>query len=123
MLSQDNPVLYFDEVTLYEDELADRGCSKSYVRFRVMADCWFILLRSYVRIDKVAVRILDTRIFHKFSEPTKIIRDFTHLEDSWQNLQSKGFNLDYSWLNSPFQSDQIYETLDKKMKKSELIEF
>lgn len=123
MLSPENPVLYFDEVVLYEDELADRGSSKSYVRFRIMADCWFVLLRSYVRIDKVAVRILDTRVFHKFSEPSKVIRDFTYLEDTWHNLLAKGFNLDYSWLNSPFQSDQIYESLEKKMTRSELIEF
>jgi len=105
MLSQDNPVLHYDEVVLYEDELADRGCSKCHVRFRVMADCWFVLLRSYVRIDKVAVRILDTRLFHKFDEPKKIIRDFTYLEETWQNLLAKGFNLDFTWLNSPDQGD------------------
>ena len=111
MLSPENPVLYYDEVVLYEDELADRGTSKCYVRFRVMADCWFILLRSYIRIDKIAVRILDTRVFHKFSEPNKLIRDFTYLEDTWQDLEAKEFNLDYTWLNSPHQSDLVYETL------------
>ena len=68
MLSPENPVLFYSEVLLYEDELADRGSSKSYVRFRIMDDCWFVLLRSYIRLDMVAVRVLDTRLFHKFGE-------------------------------------------------------
>ena len=64
MLGQDNPIKLYGQVLLYEDEFGDRGYSKSYVRFRVMKDCFFVLLRSYVRIDHVLVRILDTRIFH-----------------------------------------------------------
>jgi type 2A phosphatase activator TIP41 len=59
-LGPDNPVIRFDEVVLFEDELSDRGNSKINVRFRVMKDCWFVLLRSYLRLDHVAVRILDT---------------------------------------------------------------
>ena len=101
MLSPENPILHYGEVVLYEDELADRGCSKSYVRFRVMNDCWFILLRSYQRVDKVAVRILDTRLFHRFGS-REIIRDFMHREETWNNLRDvKEFNLGSEWLLSP----------------------
>lgn len=82
MLSPENQILEYGEVLLYEDELADRGNSKCSVRFRVMDDCWFVLLRSYIRLDKVAVRILDTRVFHKFGS-TEIIRDFIWYEKSW----------------------------------------
>lgn len=63
MLGPDNPILHYGEVILFEDEIGDRGYSKVSVRFRVMANCFFILLRSYTRIDKVLVRILDTRVF------------------------------------------------------------
>ena len=79
MLSPENPVLHYEEVLLYEDELSDRGSAKSHVRFRVMKDCWFVLLRSYIRLDKVAVRILDTRVFHKFGT-NHIVRDFMQKE-------------------------------------------
>ena len=114
MLGPDNPALVAGEVNLYEDELADRGCSRSYLRYRVMEDCWFILLRSYLRLDKVAVRILDTRLFHKFGED-EIIRDFMWKEDTWSNLQNeKGFNLGSDWLLSQYQSDSIYDQLELK---------
>jgi type 2A phosphatase activator TIP41 len=101
MLGPDNPALVGGEVNLYEDELSDRGCSKSYLRYRVMADCWFILLRSYLRLDKVAVRILDTRLFHKFGT-NEIIRDFMWKEETWDILQNqKGFNVGSEWLLKP----------------------
>ena len=107
MLGPENPILVASEVNLYEDELADRGCSRCYLRFRVMNDCWFVLLRSYLRLDKVAVRILDTRLFHKFGD-NEIIRDFMHKEETWENLQNvKQFDLGSEWLLSPYQSDLI----------------
>lgn len=82
----ENPIVNYGEIIFFEDELSDRGCSKSYVRYRVMNDCWFVLLRYYLRLDKVAVRILDTRIFHKFGTK-EIIRDFMHKESSWESLR------------------------------------
>lgn len=91
MLQPSNPVIFYDEIVFFEDELADRGFSKLNIRFRVMKDCWFILLRSYVRLDQVKVRILDTRIFHQFDNKNRVIRDFTFLEEKWDNLRLKGF--------------------------------
>lgn len=80
LLGEDNPILHYGEVVLFEDELGDKGFSRVNVRFRVMADCFFILLRSYTRVDHVMVRILDTRIFCRLSDdltsPIEIIRDF-----------------------------------------------
>jgi type 2A phosphatase activator TIP41 len=81
MLGPENIIVHYGEVALFEDELGDKGYSKCYVRFRVMSDCFFVLLRSYTRVDHVLVRILDTRIFCKLvpdslGEPIKIIRDF-----------------------------------------------
>ena len=81
MLGPDNPILYYGEIVLYEDELADRGFTKVYVRFRIMKDCYFALMRSYTRVDHVLVRILDTRIFCKLDDTQsahtiELIRDF-----------------------------------------------
>ena len=81
MLGQDNPILHYGEVTFYEDELGDKGYTKVNARFRVMADCFYVLFRSYTRVDHVLVRILDTRVFCKLEEPQagkpiEIVRDF-----------------------------------------------
>lgn len=75
LLGEENPILHYADVILFEDELGDKGFSKSNVRFRIMKNCFFVLLRSYTRVDHVMVRILDTRIFHEFGT-SHIIRDF-----------------------------------------------
>ena len=74
-LGQDNSIKHYGEVILYEDELSDKGYAKANVRFRIMDDCWFVLLRSYIRIDHKIVRIYDTRIYHELGSK-EIIRDF-----------------------------------------------
>lgn len=74
MLSPDNPIKHFGQVYLFETDLEDCGYSMSMVRFRVMADCFYILLRYYLRVDGVSVRIIDTRIFHEFGQ------DYIHRE-------------------------------------------
>lgn len=71
---------------LFEDELGDKGHSHVNVRFRVMNDSFFLLFRSYTRVDHVTVRILDTRLYHEFST-NNIIRDFTHKESSYEELK------------------------------------
>lgn len=78
----DNPINHYGEVILFEDELGDKGYSKSNVRYRVMGNCFFMLLRSYTRVDHVLVRILDTRVFHEFGTNI-LIRDFSHREGTY----------------------------------------
>ena len=85
MLGESNTIKYYCEVVLFEDEFADRGYSRADVRFRVMKDCFFLLMRSYIRIDLETVRILDTRVFHEFGTD-KIIRDFIYKESSYKEL-------------------------------------
>ncbi len=46
-----------------------------FTRYRVMADCFFVLLRYYLRVDEVLVRIFDTRIFHSF-DTNHLLREF-----------------------------------------------
>lgn len=110
MLGQDNPIKVYGQVVFYDDEFADRGHSKTYVRFRVMKDCFFILQRSYVRMDHVAIRILDTRIFHQFTTD-HLIRDFSHKESTYDELRQAGFTFGSEWLLSETQSDQVYSYL------------
>lgn len=100
MLGQDNPIKHYGEVVLFEDELGDKGYSKANVRFRIMSNCFFLLLRSYIRVDHVLVRILDTRVFHKFGD-NYMIRDFQVREASYSELKKKGFKLSSDWSLSP----------------------
>lgn len=73
-LGRDNPILHFGEVFLYEDDLGDQGYTRMQVRFRIMKDCFYVLVRYYLRVDEVLVRIYDTRIYHDFST------DYIHRE-------------------------------------------
>ena len=61
--------MFYDDIVLFEDELDDSGGAKCHVRYRVMEDCF------YLRVDGVAVRIFDTRVFHSFGEK-EILREF-----------------------------------------------
>ena len=74
MLSPQNPILHFGEVYLFESDLEDCGYCMCKIRFRVMADCYYILLRYFLRVDGVLVRSLDTRVFHEFKT------DYIHRE-------------------------------------------
>ena len=100
MLGQENPILHFGEVYLFEDDLEDCGYTMSKVRFRVMKDCWYVLLRFFLRVDGTTVRIYDTRIFHEFGK-NFIHREFQHKESKWNELRAIGFDLSSEWINHP----------------------
>ncbi|KAL4573142.1 hypothetical protein LXL04_019939 [Taraxacum kok-saghyz] len=69
-LASKEPILFYDEVVLYEDELADSGVSFLTVKVRVMPSCWFLLLRFWLRVDGALMRLRDTRVFCTFNENT-----------------------------------------------------
>lgn len=56
-LTARDPILLFDDVTLFEDELHDHGLSSCSVKFRVMPTCFLILLRYWLRVDNVLIRV------------------------------------------------------------------
>lgn len=80
-------------------------------RFRVMKDCFFGLLRDYVRVDNVLVRVIDTRIFHSFGE-NYILRDFQVRECTFKKLKDIGFDTGSEWSLALNQSDLVYKHLD-----------
>lgn len=63
-------------MSLYEDELADHGCSSLSLKFRCMPSCFFALLRFYLRVDKVLVKINDTRLYWEHGKPY-MIREYS----------------------------------------------
>eukprot|EP00299_Pterocystis_sp_00344_P015529 c7763_g1_i1.p1 GENE.c7763_g1_i1~~c7763_g1_i1.p1 ORF type:complete len:649 (+),score=116.87 c7763_g1_i1:35-1948(+) len=66
LLKQREPILWYDEVTLFDAELNDFGVSSYSMKVRVMSSCIFVLARFWMRLDGVMLRVWDTRIFHLF---------------------------------------------------------
>ena len=114
-LGRDNPILHFGELYLYEDDLGDQGYCCCSLRFRVMADCFYVLHRYYLRVDQVLVRVFDTRVFHAFGE-TFVTREFQHRESTYAELKAEGFGLGSEWSLSKTQADEVFLRLKPQMR-------
>ncbi|KAF2091440.1 TIP41-domain-containing protein [Saccharata proteae CBS 121410] len=82
LLKQPDPILFFDEVMLYEDELADNGIALLSCKIRVMPARLLLLCRFFLRLDDVVFRIRDTRVFVEFATG-EVIREYTAREDEF----------------------------------------
>jgi type 2A phosphatase activator TIP41 len=60
-MDQSAPILYFNDVRLYEDDLHDVGDTLASCKVRVMPSCLYVLYRNFVRVDGVMLRARDTR--------------------------------------------------------------
>lgn len=93
LMDRNQPILYFDDVILYEDDLHDNGQVQLSIKIRVMPTCFYLLQRLFLRVDRVIVRCRDTRIFHSFDTTTTTTtggilcyRDVTWREAKWEEL-------------------------------------
>ncbi|XP_065576659.1 TIP41-like protein isoform X2 [Artemia franciscana] len=84
-LKEKETILFFDEIHLYEDELADHGCSSCTVKIRVMPSGFFVLHRLYLRVDEVLIRINDTRLYYERGN-NYMIREYTSRESKTEDL-------------------------------------
>ncbi|PSS19242.1 TIP41-like protein [Actinidia chinensis var. chinensis] len=102
-LASTEPILFYDEVILYEDELADNGVSLLTVKVRVMPTSWFLLLRFWLRVDGVLMRLRDTRMYCVFSTSTTpiILREICWREATFQDLSAKGYSSYSAAYNDP----------------------
>lgn len=89
LLKRPDPILFFEEVVLYESELDDNGISLFSCKVRVMPERMLVLCRLFMRLDEVIVRIRDTRIYVDFARK-KVIRDYTEKEDPFDKVKSVG---------------------------------
>jgi len=76
---------FYADIPLFEDELHDCGCSMITVRIRVMPTYFFVLMRFYLRVDNVLVRINDTRLFHEAGS-NYVLREYTTRESKVESL-------------------------------------
>ncbi|OBZ70190.1 Ribosome biogenesis regulatory [Grifola frondosa] len=89
-LTRQDPILFYAEIPLYEDELHDNGASQLLVRIRVMPTCIFILARFTLRVDNVLFRNYDTRIYHPFaSSPPLFVREMSGWEAPYDRVKRR----------------------------------
>ncbi|XP_078486225.1 TIP41-like protein [Ciona intestinalis] len=85
-LKKREKILYFEEMMLFEDELADNGSAQLTVKIRVMTSCFFLLMRFFLRVDGVLSRIYDTRWYHEFGK-SYLIREYSEKEKSFSQMK------------------------------------
>ncbi|KAJ1341230.1 hypothetical protein BSLG_004165 [Batrachochytrium salamandrivorans] len=73
------PIQFYNELVLFEDELADNGIAILNIRVRVMKSCFLVLQRFFMRVDGVMFRINDTRLYHEFGTD-RLIREYSSRE-------------------------------------------
>jgi type 2A phosphatase activator TIP41 len=88
LLRRPDPIKFFDEVMLYEDELADNGIAMLSCKIRVMPARLLLLVRFFMRLDDVVVRIRDTRVYVEF-DTNEVIREYTAREAPYEDIRKK----------------------------------
>ncbi|CAP68883.1 uncharacterized protein PODANS_7_8490 [Podospora anserina S mat+] len=88
LLQRRDPILFADEVVLYESELDDNGVSVLTVKVRVMEQRMLVLCRFFLRLDNVLVRVRDTRVYVDFGEE-RVVREYTAREGEFAEVKKK----------------------------------
>ncbi|CAL5874872.1 uncharacterized protein PFLUO_LOCUS9174 [Penicillium psychrofluorescens] len=86
LLKRPDPILFFDEVVLYEDELADNGIAMLSCKIRVMPGRLLLLSRFFMRLDNVLIRLRDTRVYVDF-ESHEVIREYQAKEGEYEKIR------------------------------------
>ncbi|KAJ4291803.1 hypothetical protein N0V90_009698 [Kalmusia sp. IMI 367209] len=86
LLKRPDPIHFFDDVMLYEDELADNGIAMFSCKVRVMPARLLLLARFFMRLDDVVFRIRDTRVFVEFATG-EVIREYTAREEKYETVR------------------------------------
>lgn len=84
------PILFFDEIVLFEDDLQNHGQVHFSVKLRVMPSCAYVLARLYIRVDQVTIRVRESRMLVDFfGISPAVFRDVTWRECRWELLAHK----------------------------------
>jgi len=94
------PILFFDEIVLFEDDMHDNGQVELAAKLRVMPTCAYVLARLWCRVDEVFVRVRETRVLIDFfGMKPQVYRDVTWRECNWVDLAKHGLPTDVrSWV-------------------------
>ncbi|KAK1322718.1 hypothetical protein QJS10_CPA02g00355 [Acorus calamus] len=120
-LASKEPILFYNEVILYEDELSDNGVSLLTVKVRVMPTCWFLLLRFWLRVDGVLMRLRDTRMYCSFGDDHNarpvILREICWREATFNDLTARGFPSDCAAYSDPNLISQRLPVINQKTQR------
>ncbi|XP_071486591.1 TIP41-like protein [Diadema antillarum] len=108
-------IFFYEDMPLFEDELADNGSAVLSVKMRVMQSSFFILLRFFLRVDGVMVRINDTRLYHEAGK-NYILREFSSKEKSVKEL-----GLEPHELQDPVKLSEMLDTVREECEKLEFV--
>ncbi|XP_051242413.1 TIP41-like protein isoform X2 [Dicentrarchus labrax] len=104
-------IMFFDEVLLFEDELHDHGVSMISVKIRVMPTSFFLLLRFFLRVDGVLIRINDTRLYHEAGK-NYMLREFSTRESKIAELKFLKSEADLEYIEKRLKLDFINSTAE-----------
>ncbi|KAI8383652.1 related to Type 2A phosphatase activator TIP41 [Nakaseomyces glabratus] len=125
-LSRPDKILFFDDMILFEDELADNGISVLNVKIRVMHERLLLLSRFFLRVDDVLVRVIDTRVYVDFTDNI-VIREFKKHECHYNELLAKHQRSNKKTLHDPKaalrDSNWVVEHTPLIERKAEIIHF
>ncbi|KAJ9089173.1 Tap42 interacting protein [Entomophthora muscae] len=79
LLKLKEPILFYSDNVLFEDELGDNGSAMLNVKIRVMPSGFFVLQRFSLRVDNVIYRFCDTRVYHRFGT-NFLLREYSSRE-------------------------------------------
>ncbi|KAK4944142.1 Tap42 interacting protein [Elasticomyces elasticus] len=88
LLRRPDPILFFDDVILYEDELADNGITMVSCKVRVMPARLLLLCRFFMRLDNVMLRLRDTRVYVDFGK-REVIREYIAREEAYDKVRDE----------------------------------
>ncbi|MBN3297959.1 TIPRL protein, partial [Amia calva] len=108
-------IMFFEDVLLFEDELHDHGVSMISVKIRVMPSSFFVLLRFFLRVDGVLIRMNDTRLYHDAGK-NYMLREFSTRESKISALQ----HVPPAFYTDP---NEISQYLPLKLLECEKLEF
>jgi len=86
LLKRPEPILFFDDVMLYEDELADNGIAMLSCKIRVMPARLLLLCRFFMRLDHVLLRLRDTRVYVDFDKK-EVTREYVAKEEDYEKVR------------------------------------
>ena len=106
-LKKKEPILFYEDLVLYEDELHDCGDATLSVKTRIMSHYFFVLLRFFLRVDNVVVRMVDNRFYHEFGTG-HVLREFSVRQEKYCNL-SKAITNDQKLMTDPARLESLLQ--------------
>merc|ERR1711920_1201234 len=84
--SRDEPIIYYDEIDLYEDRLHEIGIVTCRVKIRITPTYLYLLFRVMARVDQISILVRDTRVLYDGED---VFRTVTWRRSDWKDLSNK----------------------------------